>query len=77
MMLLSTRTDPIVLDIGADWRVLAFQASTLVLTTIAFALAPALGASRRARARLSAGSPRAASASRCVSCSLACRSPCL
>ena len=49
MTLLSTRTDPIVLDIGADWRVLAFQASTLVLTTVAFALAPALGASRRAR----------------------------
>ncbi len=49
MTLLSTRTDPIVLDIGADWRVLAFQASILGLTTIAFALAPALGASRRVR----------------------------
>ena len=49
MALLSTRTDPIVLDIGADWRVVAFQALVVGATTLAFALLPALGATRRAR----------------------------
>ena len=49
MALLSTPTDPIVLDVGADWRVLAFQTSIVGLTTVAFALAPALRATRRAQ----------------------------
>ena len=49
MALLSTPTDPIVLDIGADWRVLAFHVSIVGLTTAAFALAPSLRANRRAQ----------------------------
>ena len=47
--LLSTPTDPIVLDVGADWRVLAFHVSIAGLTTAAFALAPSLRATRRAQ----------------------------
>jgi predicted lysophospholipase L1 biosynthesis ABC-type transport system permease subunit len=46
--LLSTRTDPIVLDVGIDWRVLAFNTSIVCMTTIVFALAPAIRATRRA-----------------------------
>lgn len=49
MALLSTRTDPIVLDVGNDWRFLAFNTSIVGLTTVAFALAPALRATRRAQ----------------------------
>ena len=49
MSLLSTPTDPIVLDVGADWRVLAFHILIVGLTTAAFALAPSLRATRRAQ----------------------------
>jgi predicted permease len=49
MALLSTSTDPIVLDVGLDWRVLTFTTAIVGLTTIAFALAPALRATRRAQ----------------------------
>lgn len=48
MALLSTPTDPIVLDIGPDRRVLAFSTVIAVATTLTFALAPALRAARRA-----------------------------
>ena len=40
MNLLSTRTDPIVLDVGIDWRTLGFNALIVCVTTMAFALAP-------------------------------------
>ena len=49
MTLLSTRTDPIVLDVGTDWRVLTFNISIVCVTTIVFALAPAIRATRRAQ----------------------------
>jgi putative ABC transport system permease protein len=49
MALLSTPTDPIVLDVGADRRVLAFHVAIVGLTTAAFALAPSLRATRRAQ----------------------------
>jgi putative ABC transport system permease protein len=52
---LSTRTDPIVLDVGIDWRILTFSALAVCLTTIAFALAPALRATRGTQATLAAG----------------------
>lgn len=49
MALLTTRTDPIVLDIRPDWRLLIFSTLIVGLTTIACALAPALRAARRAQ----------------------------
>ena len=49
LALLSTRTDPIVLDLSPDWRLLAFRAAIVALTTVAFVLAPALQAAGRAR----------------------------
>jgi predicted permease len=62
MHLLSTRTDPIVLDVGIDWRTLGFNALTVCLTTVAFALAPAIRATRHAQiaasGRVSAGRDR-------------------
>ena len=45
---LSTSTDPIVLDVGPDWRMVAFNLAIVALTTLAFALGPALLASARA-----------------------------
>jgi putative ABC transport system permease protein len=44
---LSTSTDPIVLDVGPDWRMVAFSVAIVALTTLAFALGPALLASTR------------------------------
>jgi predicted permease len=45
---LSTSTDPIVLDIAPDWRIVLFHMTTVGLTTVAFAAGPVLIASRRA-----------------------------
>ena len=45
---LSTSTDPIVLDIAPDWRIILFHVTTVGLTTLAFAAGPVLVASRRA-----------------------------
>ena len=42
---LSTSTDPIVLDVGLDWRMVAFNVAIVAVTTLAFALGPALRAS--------------------------------
>jgi len=42
--LLSTSTDRIVLNLGPDWRVFAFIALLIGLTTVAFAIAPAVRA---------------------------------
>ena len=42
---ISTSTDPIVLDVGPDWRMVLFYAVIVALTTVAFALGPALLAS--------------------------------
>ena len=64
MKLLSTRTDPIVLDVGIDWRTLGFNALIVCVTTMAFALAPAIRAARHAgvaaSGRVSAGRDRVA-----------------
>ena len=42
LALLSTPTDPIVLDANLDWRSIGFTAMAVGITTLAFALAPAL-----------------------------------
>jgi putative ABC transport system permease protein len=42
---ISTSTDPIVLDVGPDWRMVMFHAVIVALTTAAFALGPGLLAS--------------------------------
>jgi putative ABC transport system permease protein len=47
LVLLSTPTDPIVLDTSPDWRILAFTIVVVSSTTIVFALAPILRAVRR------------------------------
>jgi len=44
---LSTGTDTIVLDVGPDWRMVAFNVLIVGLTTLAFALGPAMRASAR------------------------------
>jgi predicted permease len=56
LALLSTPTDPIVLDANLDWRIIGFTAAVVGLTTLAFALAPAILV-RRGTA-LTAGDPR-------------------
>lgn len=43
---ISTPRDPVFLDMPTDWRVLGFAAALAVLTTVLFALAPALRARR-------------------------------
>lgn len=45
LVVLSTRTDPIVLEGGLDWRVLAFTAVVALLATLAFAAAAQFAAS--------------------------------
>ena len=49
---ISTQQNQIFLDIGMDWRVLAFTTALAVLTTISFGLAPALRATRAEPATL-------------------------
>jgi len=44
---LSTSTDPIVLDVGLDWRLVGFNVAIIGLTTLAFSLGPAMRASAR------------------------------
>ena len=48
LTLLSTSTDPVVLDLSPDWRVLGFTMLMLGTATIALALAPAVQISRSA-----------------------------
>jgi putative ABC transport system permease protein len=43
---LSTGAAPLILDLSADWRVLAFVAGAMVATTVLFGIAPALRAAR-------------------------------
>ena len=49
MAVLSTRTDPIILDVSLDWRVLTFTTIMVLFTTVAFAVLPAVRASRGAQ----------------------------
>ena len=49
MAVLSTRTDPIILDVSLDWRVLTFTTIMVLVTTVAFAVLPAVRASRGAQ----------------------------
>jgi predicted permease len=43
---LSTQEDPLLVDLGLDWRVMGFTAGVAILTCILFGLAPALRATR-------------------------------
>ena len=43
---LSTQEDPLLVDLGLDWRVLGFTAGVAILTCVLFGLAPALRATR-------------------------------
>jgi predicted permease len=45
---LSTSTDPIVLDVAPDWRIILLHVAAVGLTTLAFAAGPVFLASRRA-----------------------------
>ena len=49
LTLLSTSTDPVVLDLSPDWRVLGFTMLLLGTATLALALAPAVQISRHAQ----------------------------
>ena len=49
---ISTQQNPISLDLGMDWRLLAFTTALAVLTTVSFGLAPAIRATRAEPATL-------------------------
>jgi predicted permease len=49
---ISTQQNPVFLDLGMDWRVLAFTTALAALTTVSFGLAPALRSTRAEPATL-------------------------
>jgi putative ABC transport system permease protein len=61
---ISTQQNQIFLDLGMDWRVLAFTTALAVLTTISFGLAPALRATRAEPATLLQSGSRGATVGR-------------
>ncbi|HUE56851.1 MAG TPA: ABC transporter permease, partial [Candidatus Udaeobacter sp.] len=61
---ISTQQNQIFLDLGMDWRVLAFTTALAVLTTLSFGLAPALRATRAEPATLLQSGSRGATVGR-------------
>jgi predicted permease len=61
---ISTQHNRIFLDLGMDWRVLAFTTALAVMTTISFGLAPALRATRAEPATLLQSGSRGATVGR-------------
>ena len=61
---ISTADSQILLDLGMDWRVLAFTTALAVLTTVLFGLAPAVRASRAEPATLLQSGSRGMTGSR-------------
>jgi putative ABC transport system permease protein len=61
---ISTQQNQIFLDLGMDWRVLAFTTALAALTTISFGLAPALRATRAEPATLLQSGSRGATVGR-------------
>ena len=61
---ISTPRNQILLDLGMDWRVLAFTTALAVLTTISFGLAPAIRATRAEPATLLQSGSRGSSGGR-------------
>ena len=61
---ISTGQSQVFLDLGMDWRVLAFTTGLAALTTISFGLAPALRATRAAPAMLLQSGSRGATGGR-------------
>ncbi|HEV8039268.1 MAG TPA: ABC transporter permease [Bryobacteraceae bacterium] len=61
---LSTSSDPLFVDLGADWRVFGFTAGVAVLTCILFGLTPALRASGAVPASAMRASSRGLTADR-------------
>ena len=61
---ISTQQNQVFLDLGMDWRVLAFTTALAVLTTVSFGLAPALRATRQEPATLLQSGSRGATGGR-------------
>src|SRR5690349_1124131 len=61
---ISTPQNQILLDLGMDWRVLAFTTSLAVITTVSFGLAPAVRATRAEPATLLQSGSRGSSGGR-------------
>jgi len=61
---ISTEQNEIFLDLGMDWRVLAFTTGLAALTTVSFGLAPALRATRTEPAMLLQSGSRGATVGR-------------